>query len=75
MEDDARKLLAACAELEGDEGLVEVALAVLAFTSHLLDDDDNLTRVGNLSGAARGRLAERTLELLDATPTAPEVPE
>lgn len=66
VDDEARAILLASEELGGDEGLVEAALGVLALASHLLDDEENLTRVGNLDGEAKKKLAQRALELLGA---------
>lgn len=50
--------------LKQDRALVDVAARVFEFTQFLLDDDENLTRVGNLNGTAKDRLRARALELL-----------
>jgi hypothetical protein len=44
--------------------LVPVAAGLFEYTNVLLDDEDNLTRVGNLTGEAKARLRARALELL-----------
>lgn len=52
-----------------DEGLRNVAIAVFEYANVLLDDEENLTRIGNLNGAAKERLQARTLELLGVADT------
>ncbi len=47
-----------------DAGLRSAARSVFEYAQFLLDDETNLTRVGNLSGDARALLQKRTLELL-----------
>lgn len=56
--------LAAIPEVAQHHGLAEVGAAAFSFASVLLDDDENLTRMGNLSGEARERLRARIVELL-----------
>ncbi|UJR81538.1 hypothetical protein [Sandaracinus amylolyticus] len=57
-------LLADVPSLAPRPDLVEVARGAFRFAQFLLDDEENLTRTGNLSGAAKERLRARTLELL-----------
>jgi hypothetical protein len=61
-------LLAGTEALAGDAALAEIASRVFDFTQFLLDDDENLTKVGNLNGEARDRLRARCLELLGVAP-------
>jgi hypothetical protein len=61
-------LLAGTEALAGDAALKDIATRVFEFTQFLLDDDENLTKVGNLDGEARARLQARCLELLGAAP-------
>ncbi len=49
-----------------DRALAEIAGRIFEFTQFLLDDDDNLTKVGNLNGDAKARLRARVLELMGA---------
>lgn len=48
------------------------AKALLEYAQYLLDDEQNLTRVGNLSGKAKELLRARCLELLGASEANPE---
>ena len=57
-------LLARTEALAGDSGLAEIAARLFSFTQFLLDDDDNITKVGNLNGEARDKLRARCFELL-----------
>ena len=57
-------LLRETAALADHPELVGVAASLFEYANVLLDDDDNLTRVGNLTGAAKARLHARALELL-----------
>ena len=57
-------LLARTDALAGDSGLAEIAARLFSFTQFLLDDDDNITKVGNLNGDARDKLRARCFELL-----------
>lgn len=67
MNDDDPSILA---RLQDSEALAEaphlapVAAGIFDHAQYLLDDDDNLTRAGNLTGEAKQRLRERALELL-----------
>ena len=45
-------------------GLASVGAAAFAYAAVLLDDDDNLTRLGNPTGEARTALRARIEELL-----------
>ncbi|MCB9687783.1 MAG: hypothetical protein H6738_02610 [Alphaproteobacteria bacterium] len=56
--------LAAIPEVAEHPGLADVGGAAFSFASVLLDDDENLTRMGNPTGEARERLRARILELL-----------
>ena len=47
-----------------DPGLAGTASRIFEFTRFLIDDDDNLTRAGNLNAKAKDALRQRTLELL-----------
>jgi hypothetical protein len=47
-----------------DPELRNVALGIFAYAKVLLEEEDNLTRVGNLNGVAKDKLRARTLELL-----------
>lgn len=62
------ELLARTEALAGDRGLAEAAARLFEFSQFLLDDDDNLTKVGNLNGEARKKVRARTLELLGVDP-------
>ena len=57
-------LLAAVPALAARPDLVEAARGIFQFAQFLLDDEESLTRTGNLSGAAKDKLRARTLELL-----------
>lgn len=57
-------LLGGVPALAARPDLVEAARGIFRFTQFLLDDEDNLTRIGNLSGAAKEKLRARALELL-----------
>lgn len=61
-------LLAGTEALAGDAALADIATRLFEFTQFLLDDDENLTKVGNLDGEARARLQARCLELLGVAP-------
>ena len=43
---------------------------IFEYTQFLLDDDDNLTKTGNLNKPARDLLRKRSCELLDITDSA-----
>jgi len=49
-----------------DPRLAGTASRIFEFTRFLIDDDDNLTRAGNLNARAKDALRQRTLELLGA---------
>lgn len=51
--------------------LLEAARGIFRFAQFLLDEEDNLTRTGNLTGAAKDELRARTLELLGVEADAP----
>lgn len=50
--------------LKDQKRLAAQAQSIFEFTNFLLDDDDNLTKTGNLKGEAKARLRARALELL-----------
>ncbi len=54
--------------------LALVASGIFDHAQYLLDDEENLTRAGNLTGEAKGRLRGRAEELLGLGDTV-EVPE
>lgn len=47
-----------------DETLVSLAESIFDFTQYLLDDDDNLTKTGNLKSSAEALLEKRIDELI-----------
>lgn len=64
---DERAMAERLAEIEAvaaHPGLAELGAAAFAYATVLLDDDDNLTRLGNPNGETRTRLRERIAELL-----------
>jgi len=56
--------LAEHADVAADPGLAQLGAAAFAYAAILLDDDDNLTRLGNPTGDARKALQQRIEELL-----------
>lgn len=52
------------AEVAADPGLAQLGAAAFAYAAILLDDDENLTRLGNPTGDARKKLQARIEELL-----------
>lgn len=56
--------LASHPEVAGNPGLAELGAAAFAYATVLLDDDANLTRIGNPTGEARALLRARIEELL-----------
>jgi len=67
---DERTIAARLAENEavaGVPGLAELGAAAFAYAAILLDDDDNLTRLGNPTGDARKLLRARIEELLEGS--------
>lgn len=61
---DVAARLAAIAEVAAHPGLAEVGAAAFVYAGVLLDDDENLTRLGNPTGEAREALRARIVELL-----------
>lgn len=61
---DIESLLAQTEALGGNAKLSRAATAMFQFAQFLLDDDDNLTKTGNLNGEAKGQFQRRVLELL-----------
>ena len=53
-----------CEELAGDTKLASKLGEVLGYTQLLLDDDENLTKTGNLTSVAKGKLRERITQVL-----------
>ncbi len=49
---------------KGDKKIAEIARNIFDFTRFLLDNDENLTRTGNLNANAKETLRKRTMELL-----------
>ncbi len=47
-----------------DPELRNVAMGIFEYAKVLLEDEDNLTRIGNLNGVAKDKLKARALELL-----------
>ena len=62
--------LGALPEVAEHPGLAEVGAAAFAYAAVLLDDDDNLTRLGNPTGEAREKLRARIVELLASSGSA-----
>ena len=48
---------------EGKSNLASLATSIFDFTQFLLDDDENLTKTGNLNAKAKTKLHERINEL------------
>lgn len=57
-------VLASLEALKARPDLVEPARGIFRFAQYLLDEEENLTRTGNLTGAAKEQLRTRSLELL-----------
>ena len=57
-------VLASLEVLKARPDLVEPARGIFRFAQYLLDEEENLTRTGNLTGTAREQLRTRSLELL-----------
>lgn len=49
----------------GNKPLADISKSIFEYTQFLLDDDENLTKTGNLNKPARDLLHKRTCELLD----------
>jgi len=67
---DERTIAARLAEHEvvaNEPGLAELGAAAFAYAAILLDDDDNLTRLGNPTGDAKKMLQARIEELLEGS--------
>ena len=58
-----------CEELAGDTKLASKLGEVLGYTQLLLDDDENLTKTGNLTSVAKGKLRERITQVLGTEQT------
>ncbi len=71
MDDTIRDLLGRTATLGGDPALIDASARLFDFVQFLLDDDENLTPAGNLTGKAKEKLRGRVDELLDGA-EAPE---
>ena len=66
---DERKLsdrLNAEPDVAAVPGLANLGVAAFGYATVLLDDDENLTRIGNPTGEARSRLRARIEEWLAA---------
>lgn len=57
-------VLASLDALAARPDLIEPARGIFRFAQYLLDEEENLTRTGNLTGTAKEQLRTRTLELL-----------
>jgi hypothetical protein len=57
-------VLASLETLKARPDLIEPARGIFRFAQYLLDEEENLTRTGNLTGTAKEQLRTRTLELL-----------
>ncbi len=64
-------MLASLASLVARPDLIEPARGIFRFAQYLLDEEENLTRTGNLTGAAKEQLRKRALELLGVDATEP----
>jgi hypothetical protein len=67
---DERRLLdrlAADPDVAASPGLSALGVAAFAYATVLLDDDENLTRLGNPTGEARAKLRARIDEWLATT--------
>ncbi|MDH5403040.1 MAG: hypothetical protein OEZ01_08335 [Candidatus Heimdallarchaeota archaeon] len=51
-------------EIRDDPDLIDVATSIFEFVQYLLDDDDNLTKSGNLTSSAKSSLEERINHLI-----------
>ncbi len=68
-ETSVEQLLRQTEALSETPELAPLASGIFDHAQYLLDDDDNLTRAGNLTGEAKGRLRKRAEELLGLTET------
>jgi hypothetical protein len=57
-------LLASSEALSDSPELTAAVARIFEYTQFLLDNDENLTRTGNLTGEAKRQLRERAFELL-----------
>jgi hypothetical protein len=71
MDDSVRDLLGRSGALGGEPALIDASARLFDFVQFLLDDDENLTPAGNLTGKAKEKLRQRVNELLDGA-EAPE---
>ncbi len=62
---DVSDQLLDCGELDGDKRLASQLAEILGYTQVLFDDDENLTRTGNLAGQAKAKLRTRIYEVFD----------
>jgi len=67
--------LLTCEAVAGDKRFAQRLSSILEFTQLLYDDDENLTRVGNLSGVAKEKLQTRALEVFDMVDDKPDNPD
>ena len=58
-------LITSTEAFKDDKPLADIATSIFEYTQFLLDDDDNLTKTGNLNKSARDLLRKRSCELLD----------
>jgi hypothetical protein len=54
-----------------DPELRNVAAGIFGYAKVLLEEEDNLTRIGNLNGVAKDKLRARALELLGVSESEP----
>ena len=66
MDDDwtLESLMASIQPFEGNKPLLTSAKQIFEYTQFLLDDDENLTKTGNLNKVARDLLRQRVRDLL-----------
>ncbi len=62
-DDTLNSIIKKLEQFKDDKILGDVAVKVFDYTRYLLDDDENLTRTGNLNSTAKEALRKRTLEL------------
>lgn len=58
-----KELIKNSGNFKGKDNLVRKTIDIFDFTQFLLDDDKNLTKIGNLTSSAREELRKRINEL------------
>jgi len=66
---DITAQLLQCEDVENDPQFARRLGTILEYTQILYDDDENLTRTGNLSGEAKAQLRSRIHEVFDLSPS------